>query len=214
MIKPRVAGLYAITPEHWSHQALLDSASAVLEAGVKWLQYRDKTARLDSAIALAQLCQQHGAHFVMNDKPELVQQIQQQVAVAACHLGKDDMPVNEARLYLGQKCIIGASCYNSVERAQHMVQLGADYVAFGSMYASLTKPHAPGASLDVLVQAQRLGVPVVAIGGIGLKHIPELIQHGADAVAVVSSLFGEKPNPTQAHTMALNMLACFESTTS
>jgi thiamine-phosphate pyrophosphorylase len=85
--------------------------------------------------------------------------------------------------------LVGASCYDSLARARAAVAAGADYVAFGSVYASATKPGAVRAPLDLFRQARALGVPLVAIGGITLENAREVIAAGADCVAVISDVF-------------------------
>ena len=211
MSKQMVSGVYAITPESFEFNALLDCVQAVLEAGVQWLQYRDKSATLDKALAIASLCNRFEATFVMNDRPDLLLTMGSAVHRPACHVGKDDTPVAAARTMLSEQCVIGASCYGDIERARQAIAAGADYVAFGSLFPSLTKPNAPRTPLSLLTEAKLLGKPVVGIGGITLDNLSDVIKHGADAAAVVTSLFGTKPNPTQAHTIARSMLSCFES---
>jgi thiamine-phosphate pyrophosphorylase len=90
---------------------------------------------------------------------------------------------------LGPDRILGVSCYNDAARAALAVEAGADYVAFGSMFASPTKPDAVAAPTTLLTEAKRFGLPVVAIGGITLETAPQLITAGADMVAVISDLF-------------------------
>ena len=107
------------------------------------------------------------------------------------HLGGDDGSVAAARKCLGNDKIIGVSCYNHIEIAQQAVQQGADYVAFGAFFASSVKPNAPVATLELLQQARReLSVPIVVIGGITLQNGNQLIKAGADALAVISAVFG------------------------
>lgn len=90
---------------------------------------------------------------------------------------------------LGPDKIIGGSCYNDPGRAAELAAQGADYLAFGSMYPSPTKPGAARCPPEVLMEARELGKPVVAIGGITLEHAPELVAAGADLLAVISDLF-------------------------
>jgi thiamine-phosphate pyrophosphorylase len=91
---------------------------------------------------------------------------------------------------LGPERIVGVSCYDDFARAEAAVAAGADYVAFGSFYASGVKPAARRAPLALLERARRLGVPVVAIGGITAGNAPELVRAGADALAVITAVFG------------------------
>src|SRR2546425_886988 len=85
--------------------------------------------------------------------------------------------------------ILGASCYDRLELAQAAVAAGVDYVAFGSVFASPTKPGAVRAPHSLFTKARKLGVPLAAIGGITLENAPRLISAGADLLAVISDLF-------------------------
>jgi len=152
------------------------------------LQYRSKDndprRRAEAAQALAALCRSHGALFIVNDDVELA------LAVAAdgAHLGREDGDLAAARSRLEGK-LLGASCYDRITLAQAAVAAGADYVAFGSVFASPTKPSAVRAPLSLFAQARPLGVPLCAIGGITVENAPALIRAGADLLAVVSDLF-------------------------
>jgi thiamine-phosphate pyrophosphorylase len=91
---------------------------------------------------------------------------------------------------LGPHRILGVSCYNEIQRAEAAAQAGADYLAVGSVFASATKPQATRSSLDMLTETKRrFGLPVAAIGGITLDNAPQVINAGADMLAVVSDLF-------------------------
>jgi thiamine-phosphate pyrophosphorylase len=116
---------------------------------------------------------------------------------AIVHLGKTDEAIAQARGRLGSKWVVGASCYNRFDLAEQAVRDGASYVAFGAMYPSTTKPNAVRAELDLFAKAQDLGVPAVAIGGITIERVPELMKAGAHAVAVVNGLFGMEPDVAQ-----------------
>jgi len=165
-------------------QALLGGASVV--------QYRDKSRdpvkRFTQASELLELCNCHNAALIINDDVELA------VAVNAhgVHLGGDDAPLSGARRQLGPDAIIGASCYNSLDKAVYAQQQGADYVAFGRFFPSRTKPHAVQADVDLLRHAKRrLTVPIVAIGGITEQNGAQLVSAGADMLAVVEAVFAQ-----------------------
>lgn len=186
-----VSGLYAVTPDIADTPGLLATAEAALAGGARLLQYRNKSAssalRLAQARALLALCRGFQVALIINDHLELA------LAVNAdgLHLGAEDGSLAAARERLGPARILGASCYDRLERALAAERLGADYVAFGSFFPSSVKPVAVRAPLALLRQAKRrLSVPVVAIGGITLDNAPQLIAGGADGVAVVSALFG------------------------
>jgi thiamine-phosphate pyrophosphorylase len=124
--------------------------------------------------------------FVVNDDVELA------VAAGAdgVHLGLDDAEIAHARQHLGDRRLIGVSCYNRLDLARQAVGAGADYVAFGSFFCSPTKPLAVAAGPDLLVQARReLALPVVAIGGISPENGGALVTAGADMLAVISAVF-------------------------
>lgn len=105
------------------------------------------------------------------------------------HIGGDDTPIGVARKILGDKKIIGVSCYGDIEAAKKAAKEGADYVAFGSFFSSKTKPNAKKADIGVLKEAKKLGVPVCAIGGIEAANADTLINAGADMLAVISALW-------------------------
>lgn len=185
-----IAGLYAIIDTALIKQTPLAAAEQVLQGGARVLQYRDKKAtgavRLQQAQELQQLCQRHGVPLLINDDVMLAQTID----AAGVHLGHSDAELQEARTLLGPNKIIGISCYNELQRAQEMAQQGADYIAFGSFYASHTKPAAAHAPLSLLTEAKKtISVPLVAIGGITPENTAELIEAGANAVAVISGIF-------------------------
>lgn len=193
-------GIYAITPlvdGLWNVDSVLDCSEAVLSAGVEWIQLRQKTLPpqdwLDMAYSLGSLCQKYQAKLILNDAPALLNWLDVP-GLAGVHLGKDDWSVAQARSSLPEGMIIGASCYNQLEIAQAQVAAGASYIAFGATYPSSTKPLAVRAELTLFEQAQSLGVPKVAIGGITPDKLPELHKAGADAVAVVGGLFGLNPD--------------------
>lgn len=181
----KLRGLYAITPEAADAGSLLRAVTAALAGGIAMLQYRRKQrAGVDEARALAALCRRSGVPFVVNDDTELA------LACGAdgVHLGRDDGDLAAARLKMRGK-LLGISCYDSFATAQAAVAAGADYVAFGSVFPSATKPSAVRAAHSLFREAKALGVPLVAIGGITLENAPQVLQAGADALAVVSDLF-------------------------
>lgn len=184
----RINGLYAITPDcHSSHDfpALLEAVKAALAGGARVLQYRDKQQpNPDLVPALLQVCRATGTTLIINDDVQLA------TLADGVHLGRDDMDIAEAREVLGPDKVIGVSCYNDLDRAIQAESAGADYVAFGSMFASPTKPHAPRASLDLIRDAKKhLRIPIVAIGGITLQNAASLVEAGVDAIAVINAVF-------------------------
>ncbi len=134
---------------------------------------------------LLKLCSNHGVSLIINSDIDLAIEC----GAAGVHLGSEDIGLTEARVRLGREAIIGVSCYDSIALARVAVDHGASYVGFGAFYPSTTKPNAGRAQLATLIEAESLGVPVVAIGGVTPDNAPPLIAAGADCVAAVSSLF-------------------------
>jgi thiamine-phosphate pyrophosphorylase len=199
MAAKAVEGLYAVTPDLEDSRALQEKVAAALRGGVRLVQYRSKIVnaplRSEQARALAAMCRQAGARLIINDDPQLA---------ALCradgvHLGAQDAPVEHARRILGPAAVIGVSCYSSLERATRAAEKGADYVAFGAFFPSSTKPGATAASLSLLREADSaIALPIVAIGGITAANARQVIEAGADAVAVVSALFDAVDIETEA----------------
>jgi thiamine-phosphate pyrophosphorylase len=179
-------GLYPITPDMADTNALLLKVEEALKAGVAMLQYRNKAIskdkRLLQAKELAALARGYGVPLIVNDDVEIA------LAVGAngAHIGKDDGDLGAARARLAGK-ILGASCYDSLESARAAVRAGADYVAFGSVFPSPTKPDAKRAPLSLF--RHDLGVPLCAIGGITLENAPAVIAAGASLLAVITDVF-------------------------
>lgn len=187
MIKP--LGVYLLTPD-WSDTARLVEVSAMaLKKGVRWLQYRNKRAdlmlRRRQAHALRELTLTHGARLVINDDVNLAVEM----LADGVHVGRDDP---DPRLKLGRegiRMLIGVSCYDDFERAQQARRDGADYVAFGSIFASVIKPDAVRAPLALLARARADSMHVVAIGGIDAGNIGAVAAGGSHAAALISAVF-------------------------
>ncbi|SMF94753.1 thiamine-phosphate pyrophosphorylase [Methylomagnum ishizawai] len=183
-------GLYAITrdgPE--DIDALCLAVAAALRGGAVLVQYRAKSAPDPTAAAerLLALCRAAGVPLIINDSVELAAQ----TGADGVHLGRDDPSPQAARRRLGDGAIIGVSCYDSVALALAAEAAGADYAAFGRFFPSRTKPGAPLARLDTLIEARRrLHIPLAAIGGITPDNAAPLLEAGAGLLAVVEGVFG------------------------
>lgn len=182
-------GLYLITPEAPDTAHLLSRVAPLLAEGITWLQYRQKDAdaalRLEQARALQSLCTQAGIPLIINDDVGLAAT----VGAAGVHLGEDDGDLATARARLGAAAIVGASCYDDLDRARRAVAAGASYVAFGAFFSTRSKFTTRRASPALLAAAAGLGVPRVAIGGITPDNTPALAAAGADLVAVIGGVF-------------------------
>ncbi len=182
------SGLYLLTPDERDTARLLDRVGAVIDQA-SLLQYRNKLA--DAALARTQvaalipLCRAHGVPLLVNDDWRMAAA----EGADGAHLGKDDGDLAAARATLGAQAILGASCYDSLARADAAAAAGASYVAFGACFPSPTKPDARRVAPGVLRDARRLGLPVVAIGGITPDNARSVVEAGADLLAVISGVF-------------------------
>jgi thiamine-phosphate pyrophosphorylase len=186
-------GIYAITETGLADEHFLPAVEQALRGGIHMLQYRNKiatpTERTAQAQALLELCNRYRVPLIINDDIELAAAS----GAAGVHLGRNDASLPQARRRLGTAAIIGVSCYNQLPRALEAQAAGADYVAFGSVYPSPTKPDAVRAPLQLFTQAkQSLHIPVCAIGGIRHDNAAPLLESGVDLLAVISAIFAQK----------------------
>ena len=194
-------GLYAVADADCiGTNNIVNAVRQVVHAGVKIIQYRDKSnnisKRFECAKKLKSITNAHACIFIINDDVQLAKEINAE----GVHLGAKDCSISEARSILGANKYIGASCYNVFDNALRAEQLGADYIAFGSFFSSPSKPNAPHAHIDLIIRAKKeLTIPVCAIGGITKNNISQLLGAGVDIVAMISALF-KVPDPK--HTAA------------
>ena len=189
-------GLYLITPDDPDPSQLFARTRPLL-AFASCLQLRNKAMDADAlrvaGIALRSACKDAGVPLLINDDAALAAEL----GADGVHLGEHDGDVASARRLLGDDAIIGASCYDDIERARRLAAEGASYLAFGAFFPSPTKPKARRASLQLLRDSTHLGLPRVAIGGITPDNAPSLVDAGADLVAVISGVF-DAPDPVAA----------------
>ncbi len=203
--------IYAITDSTLlpTTEALLKGVTSALNAGIRTVQYRDKSSssnmRRTQALALLKLCDDHAAQLIINDDVDLASSI----GAHGVHLGQQDTRLIEARKRLGSRSIIGITCHGQLALAEDAVANGADYVAFGRFFPSSTKEIAPQAPLSVLSTAKRtLNTPVVAIGGLTEENVQAVFAQGADTAAVCHALF----HNTNIYKMAQSLIKRSQST--
>jgi thiamine-phosphate pyrophosphorylase len=181
--------LHLITPDAvdasvpWRTQLALD-------AGAPWVQVRTKHAadrdRLTIAQSVRDACAEAGATCLIDDRADLALAVR----AGGVHVGADDLPVATVRTILGPDAIVGATCRNA-DDARRAADDGASYLGVGPVYATTTKTGLPDpiglAGLEAVVAAVRL--PVIAISGITVERVPELLAAGAHGVAVVRAIF-------------------------
>ncbi len=170
-------------------------AKQLIEGGVRMLQYRSKggSARetLEVSRRLAGICGEAGATFFVNDRPDIAWL----AGAAGVHVGQEDMSVEEARKLVGAEKWIGVSTHNE-EQFRAGIKSSADYVAVGPVFATKSKEKPdPVVGTEFIRRVRGLTTkPIVAIGGIKLERVREVIEAGADSVAVISDiLLAERP---------------------
>lgn len=173
-----------------------------LEGGCRWIQLRMKDAPAEEIIACAEevipLCRRHGAKFLLDDHVELVRRL----GADGVHLGKNDMPVDEARKILGPDIIIGGTA-NTIEDIIRLHKKGADYIGCGPFRFTTTKKNlSPILGLDgyksIVLKMKELGIdlPIVAIGGITVEDIPAVMGTGVSGIALSGAILGA-PDPVE-----------------
>ena len=184
-----MAKIYAITDDVLTPESsVLAQAGKLLECGVKLLQYRTKIEPKNErvAVALKELCERYGARFIVNDDVKFAAKI----GANAVHIGKDDGGVKAARKILGEDAFIGVSCYDDLNLALKAQDEGASYAAFGAVFASPTKPHAPLCKFETIRRAMEiLRIPICVIGGINAANIAQIAALSPDYIAVISALY-------------------------
>lgn len=184
--------LYAITDSQLlPGDTLFAGVAAALKGGCKLVQYRDKSANIAQrqfeAKTLLALCNQYQAQLIINDDVSLAQEI----GAHGIHLGQDDISPVAARIILGNQAIIGVTCHDSFELAHKAIKDSANYIAFGRFFPSSTKPDARPAPISLISDARKEfnNTQIVVIGGITLHNGKQLLDAGADMLAVCHSLF-------------------------
>jgi thiamine-phosphate pyrophosphorylase len=172
-----------------------DCAQKLVDAGIRLLQYRNKNAStrelLESSKRLSSLLIPQGVTFLVNDRADVASL----AAASGVHLGQEDLGVEEARVVIGPERLVGVSTHN-LEQFQQAAATSADYLAVGPVFATSTKANPdPVVGTDFIRQVRGLtNKPIVAIGGITLDRAAEVIQAGADSVAVISDIL-RAPDP-------------------
>lgn len=184
--------LYVITDERFHPgRSLIDVIEEAIIGGADIIQLRDKTSSklevLRKARALRRLTKKYDVPFIVNDHID--------VAMAAradgVHLGQDDLPLEEARKILGQEKIIGISTH-SIEQAKAAEKGGADYIGVGPVFPTGTKADVvdPVTTQYVKEAAEQINIPFVAIGGIKLHNVDQVLEAGGRRVCAVSEIVG------------------------
>ena len=176
----------------------VELANLVIKGGADTIQFRQKIGStremIETAQELKRICEEAGGTFIVNDRVD--------VAIASeadgVHLGQDDFPIPLARKLLGESRIIGGSAA-TLEEAQKCLAEGVDYIGFGPVYPTTSKDDAgPVTGITLLEEVMNtISIPIIAIGGVTVENTPEVIQAGAQGIAVISAVCCQE-NPEQA----------------
>lgn len=184
--------LYCITSEEFSlGRSSIVVVKEMIDAGVKLLQYREKgksaKAKYQDCLKIREMTKGAGVTFIVNDDVALA------LAIGAdgVHIGQDDLPISVVRKMLGEDYIIGVSTH-SPEQARAAIDSSADYIGVGPIYPTKTKKDVgPAVGLEYLdYVVKNVQLPFVAIGGIKVSNMTEVLQHGAKCVAMVTEIVG------------------------
>lgn len=177
-----------------------ETLKTTLEAApVACLQIRLKdledSALVQAGLAITAVCHAAGVEVILNDRPDLVEQI----GADGAHIGQEDMDYYSSREVLGGDAILGVTCHNSKELAFAAAKAGADYVAFGAFFETPTKAAKAHAELEILTWwHEAVEIPSVAIGGITVDNAQAVIAAGADFIAVCSGVWSHPDGPAAA----------------
>ena len=205
----RLPKIYPITDTKLSGLSHIEQIKALLEGGANLAQIRDKTSSsrelFESVQECLAVCREHGALLVVNDRVDIV------LATGAdgVHLGQNDLPPVEARKVLPPGTIIGFSTH-SVEQAIEAIKLPVDYIAAGPVFSTSSKKNPdPVVGLKGLEKIRdAIGdFPLVAIGGITLENCREVLNAGADSVAMISALVSQNTHITDKVRKAIEIAA-------
>ncbi len=206
-ILPNETDIYALTDSKLSlGRSVQEVTAALLAAGVKIVQYREKKKKAGDMLrecqALRAMTREAGACFIVNDHIDIALLVD----ADGVHVGQEDLPVAEVRRLIGADKIIGLSTHSPAQ-AQDAVAQGADYIGVGPIFATQTKEDvcAPVGFTYLSWVAQNISLPFVAIGGIKCHNIGEVIAHGATCCALVSELVGAQDIVERVHLVRASM---------
>jgi thiamine-phosphate diphosphorylase len=188
-------GLYLVTDDRLDADRLLERLDAALRAGADVVQFRDKRPDRAAAAAVgrrvAERCRAAGGLFIVNDDAALAVELD----ADGIHVGQEDEPPSTVRAVVGPDRIIGLSISHLEEIDVAVANPDIDYIGFGALFPTPTKPDAEPAGPEMLAQARsRVSFPIVGIGGLTADNLSAAFEAGADSVAVVSAVFSA-PDP-------------------
>lgn len=194
MSSRELTGLYVLTDSQlYPHTEWPERVELAILGGTNVIQLRDKYMSNDdlkpTALLIKQICDDYDVTFIINDRVSLAKEIN----ADGVHIGQDDHTLREARHYLGHNFLIGVSCYQHLFSALRAEKFGANYVAFGSLFPSRTKPHARHCPLSIISKAHKIiNIPICAIGGITANNSRHALDAGASMIAATHSVFNAR----------------------
>ena len=202
---PHPCRLYVISPPHFELDVFTEQLREAFAGGdIGAFQLRMKDASdaeiYEAAHALLPICRDHDAAFIMNDRPDIAAEL----GCDGVHLGQDDLanwPIAKVRSLLGQDAVIGVSCHDSSHMAMEASEHGADYVAFGAFHPTTSKDAEKLAKYGTpTVEMLRWWytytvIPCVAIGGMKPENCAPMVEHGADFIAAIQSVWNHPKGP-------------------
>lgn len=184
-------GIYGITGDNFAHgKSNLECVKAMIEGGIKIIQYRDKTKsikeKVKEAREIRELCKRNGVIFIVNDHVDIA------ILVDAdgVHIGQDDMDPSDVRKLIGNNKIIGLSTHSEEQGMKAYLNPDVDYIGVGPIFPTTTKDTAPVGLGYLEYAVKNLHLPFTAIGGIKEHNLHEIISRGAKNVCLVSDIVG------------------------
>ncbi len=184
-------GIYGITGDNFAHgKSNLECVKAMIEGGIKIIQYRDKTKsikeKVKEAREIRELCKRNGVIFIVNDHVDIA------ILVDAdgVHIGQDDMDPSDVRKLIGDNKIIGLSTHSEEQGMKAYLNPDVDYIGVGPIFPTTTKDTAPVGLGYLEYAVKNLHLPFTAIGGIKEHNLHEIILRGAKNVCLVSDIVG------------------------
>jgi len=189
-----INGLYIITDKKLIPRGnFVEIVEQAIMGGARVVQLREKQVNIKEIYELGskllEITRKHNVPLIINDYVDIAYEL----GADGVHLGENDPEIKFARKKLGDKKIIGVSCYNSIERGQYAIDHGADYIVFGTPFYTPTKPDRQPTSIEILKEARKKfsDTVVFAIGGITENNAQEIIDTGVDGIAAITSIFGK-----------------------
>lgn len=184
-------GIYGITGDNFAHgKSNLECVKAMIEGGIKIIQYRDKTKsikeKVKEAREIRELCREHGVVFIVNDHVDIALLVD----ADGVHIGQDDMDPSDVRKLIGENKIIGLSTHSEEQGMKAYLNPDVDYIGVGPIFPTTTKDTAPVGLGYLEYAVKNLHLPFTAIGGIKEHNLHEIISRGAKNVCLVSDIVG------------------------